>query len=386
MKMRLPDSVLVVEDKSGGSLTIRDLLVRVGMNPKAVDSTFLVNKAKERLKENPNPPDIVLMDICLEKGEISIVGKAMELVDDLAKLSQISGVRLLNWLRGHYPKMPVITMSDYWKAHVLHEDPKDLPHPDLSQQALTHIGKNTLQKEHIIGPLLWCAQQVVIGIHLSPAFREKALEVVQNLNESQNHFYFRVCDKEEDLLTPPADTVQNIGFAAIAFFEVWNNRVWAVIEDVEFKSVEKVNERKTQEKTTAKGLKADRVFSPILPFSRSPLIRFQVNLSGYLEFMGERYLEPYLLRECALAAYSLFFEFERHPIDTGECIFDTSSYAPDLLKGVKEGRICKDCQVQKEEAKTYGGWNEGRNAAVQTILKMGKESLEKINKKRGGRK
>jgi hypothetical protein len=114
----------------------------------------------------------------------------------------------------------------------------------------------------------------------------------------------------------------------------------------------------------------------ILPFSRILLSRFAIRLNKEVDYRGEEYLAPYLLCECVRAEYLIFFKIKSHPIRTGKCIFDNSTYPPDLLPGIlrPEG-ICQECRAQMNSPHAFGGWSVGRGNSAEAILNLARKKL-----------
>lgn len=140
--------------------------------------------------------------------------------------------------------------------------------------------------------------------------------------------------------------------------EAWNRRVLALLEDAE--------------------LTRDPPFFPFLPFGGGTLQGFPIQISREVRNMGIEFLAPYLIRECARAAYRIYFDIKPHPVDTGQCLFDSSTHAPDLLRGIERGKICPECELQMIPPHAFGGWSEGRGRAAARIADLAKEALSAV--------
>jgi len=333
------------------------------------DRVFLIKKIlNEKYKSSENPdlvkkwfdkpiflPDLFVLDICLSDQEVTEVqtldmGKNIN-ITKFKSLTQVRGIQFLTWLRSVWPNLPVILISDYWNGYL----------PSLTQHAISIINKPYVIGFNKIVEIFWLGQETIIGVRLPKIYGKNAIKIIKKVNSAQNHFFFVLCNNEDDLIIPPRnilskDLVEN---HPILIFEVWNNRILGLIEDVSL--IEEDNNISS--------------FHPLLPFSRNPLSRFNVQIQNNIEFMGNSFFEPYFLRECARVAYSLYFNIKSHPIKTGKCIFDNSSYPPDLLKGIWRGEICPECRSQMIPEHANGGWSNGRDKAANTICQMAKESL-----------
>jgi hypothetical protein len=208
--------------------------------------------------------------------------------------------------------------------------------------------------------LLWIAQQAIIGVRVSHKLAAAAENVLDKVNEFQNHFYFVLCNGEGDLMAPPESVLGDIRESGdrLHLYEAWNSRVLALLDDA--------------------GITAEDALLPFLPFGGGPLRRFSMGISHDVANMGEAYLAPYLIRECARAAYRVFFDIKPHPLDTGECLFDSSTHAPDLLAGIQRGKICSRCELQMDPPHARGGWSQGRKEAAAKIVTLAKYELSRV--------
>jgi CheY-like chemotaxis protein len=352
MQYKLPNKVWVLEDQKD---VIQSLNKFFGEKRREI--LMIENKADNvRLwfADSEAPPDVLLLDVCLEWGDEDIVITPKKNFQNLSELTGVSGIKFLNWLRSEWPRLPAVAMSAYWK--------KEQENPNLSQHAICFVQKPIPTS---ITSILWIAQQAIIGIRLPENLRGEAQNILNEVNQIQNHFFFILCNNEKNLVSPPEFLSVRDESQLVLLFGTWNNRVLGLMEDDSL-------------------IKNSISFHPILPFSRVPLRRFPIRLSNEVDYMGENYLSPYLLRECARAAYLLFFNIKSHPIGTGQCIFDNSTYAPDLIPGIlREEGICPDCDVQRCPQHAFGGWSTGREKAAKEILKLAKKKLEEITSVEG---
>lgn len=350
MSTYLPDTVWLLDDDKDA---IYEIKRHFGERKEDIMRTSIqINEVKSWFGKANAPPDLILLDICLEPGEDEIVIKKKKKFRDFSSLSQVSGIRFLTWLRCEWPKLPVVLMSAYWK-----QSPEM---PNLSQHAVCLVPKPI---PYSLSHILWVTQQAIIGIRLPENLREKAQIVIDEVNNIQNYFYFVLCNDEDDLVSPPNELNPENELEISLLFEAWNNRVLTLMED------EFINKKSSE----------DEAFHPILPFSRIILSRFSIRLSKEVDYMGEEYLASYLLRECARAAYLIFFKIKPHPVRTGICIFDNSTYPPDLLPGIlrPEG-ICPECRAQMNPSHAFGGWSVGRENAAGKILQLARNKLQEI--------
>ncbi len=300
-------------------------------------------------------PDLFVLDICFNAQETMFVQDTELTVEKLTNIANnVTGIKFLTWLRCEWPRLPVVMISSFWNDQL----------PSLVQHAVCVIKKPETLVYNKISEILKVAQSTIIGVRLPLQFKEQAVLSINIINSIQNHFYFVLCENENDLVKPPNELFSLELFInkPILLFEVWNNRILGLIEDEYFKGENSSNHE----------------FYPILPFSRNPLTHFSIRLSNDVEFMGDQYFKPYFLRECARAAYQLYFDIRLHPIATGGCLFDSSTYSPDLLKGIKKGEICPVCRGQMIPRHALGGWSNGRDLSANKICELAKEALEKI--------
>lgn len=277
MRTLLPDKVWLLEDQLDAIQSIRKYLT--DKKNKILRSDFIVSEVKNWFTEPNAVPDLMLLDICLEAGEEDIVIRRKENFKQMSQLATVSGIKFLTWLRCEWPRLPVVFISSFW--------PKTQANPNLSQHAVCLVHKPVTPS---ISSILWIAQQAVIGIYLPEDLREKAQLLIKEVNKKQNHFFFVLCNNEEDLVSPPDNIDAENESEMILLFEAWNNRVLGLIED----------------EATIENSKDKAAFHPILPFSRHHLKRFPIRVSKEVKDKGEEYLAPYLLRECARSAYLLF--------------------------------------------------------------------------------
>jgi DNA-binding NarL/FixJ family response regulator len=299
------------------------------------------------------PPDVLILDICLVPGEERIVTGNIS-PDILKSLADISGISFLTKLRNEWPKLPVILISGYWQKRL----------PSLTQHALCVVKPEDIGYEKMT-ELIRLAQMAVIGIKKT-SISDKLQGAIDKLNSAQDHFYFTPFSSNNDLLVPPQKLFTSDLYEKHLrlLYEIWNNRILSTIENMP-ENVRSDPPRSTHAESA----------HPILPFSRHPLTRFYSRFDKDIDYMGSDYFESFFFRECARAAYSTYFSIKPHPVDTGHCIFDSSTYPPDLKKGVIEGKICPECRAQMVPYHAFGGWSKGRDEAANAICRLAKESL-----------
>ncbi|MGD0037352.1 MAG: hypothetical protein ABSC53_08680 [Bacteroidota bacterium] len=346
---KIPDKVWLLDDDKNRITNFQDIL------KDRIEAEKETEQMEKKFGQSGIIPDVFMLDICFSSGEAIDVQKPNQSYKSFISLSKVTGVQFLRWLQMEWPGLPVVVITSFWDTAYL---------PNLFRHAVCSVTRPDTLGHDKVAEILWIAQQAIIGVRLDRIFRDKAIGVLNKINSSQNHFYFIICDEEDDLIAPPENIFSNdlIEANPSLVFEAWNNRIIGFIDDIPL--TEEINLKKS--------------FYPILPFSKYSLTKFNVRLGKDIKFMGERYFEPYFTRECARVAYSLFFNIKPHPIGTGKCIFDSSTYPPDLLNGIGRGEICPECLSQMKPRHANGGWSEGRDKAAQTICKMAKESLNNI--------
>ena len=347
MQSKLPNKVWVLEDQKDAIQSLNKFFGDKRNEILRIETA--AGPVKKWFSEPEVPPDVLLLDICLEGRDEAIVITPKSNFQKLSELTDVSGIKFLTWLRCKWPRLPVVVMSGYWK--------NEQENPSLSQHAICFVKKSILPS---ITSILWIAQQAIIGIRLPENLKEDAQKILDEVNQIQNHFFFVFCNNEKDLMSTPEFLNFGDESQLVLLFETWNNRVLGLMEDESL-------------------IKDSNDFHPILPFSRIPFKRFSNRLSKEVDYMGENYLSSYLLRECARAAYLLFFNIKPHPVGTGQCIFDNSTYAPDLIAGIlREEGICPECTIQMTPPHAEGGWSKGREEAASKILRLSRKKLKAI--------
>ena len=360
MKKLLHNNILIVDDDTTMIINIKMILN--DPDGKKIISEEDIKFLKEYLKDN-EPPDLIISDICLKPGESELVVKKNKTIDDYTSLSDISGIKFLTYLRNNFHKLPVIANSGYW------ENESYLP--QLSQHALCFIKKNNFDEDDIIRKIFWTAQQAVIGIQLHSGFNNKQKKIfkttIDEINDLQNHFYFVVCETNKDLIKPPFLDIKNTDIPLYPqLFETWNNRILGIMEDEELK------------------LNEQSLLKTALPFSRNRTIIIPNKLKFIVDYMGDDFLPFFLIRECAKAAYLIFFDLEYHFYDSNKCLFGNSNDPMDLLPLEHYNTnnefkfICNKCFRQIKNINTYGGWNSGKTKAVNNIAETALEKLKLI--------
>ena len=314
------------------------------------------------LRDEASLCDSVLVDIIGGDEQLAWVDEALNGNLPMSKLCEVSGVSLLTWLRHTWPRLPVVMLSAYLSPSKMIALAEVLR--SLTRFAVCGLAKSS---SYLLPDLLWIAQQSIIGVRISKTLVDAARKVLDVVNECQNHFYFVLCNEEKDLIAPPKCILGVVQQSTdrLRLHEAWNNRVLALLEDIE---------TKPGDNNTTPSVP----FLPFLPFGGGTLRRFPMQICREVRNMGEAYLAPYLIRECARAAYSVFFDIKPHPIDTGECLFDDSTHAPDLLPGIERGKICPRCELQMDPPHAFGGWSQGRKGAAAKIAALAKDELSRI--------
>ncbi len=178
MKNKLPSKVWVLEDQKDAIQLINRYF---GTKSESIlDIETNAKEVKKWFKGLDAPPDVMLLDICLKPWEERIIIAPKKNFQKLSELTEVSGIKFLTWLRCEWPRLPVLFMSGYWNRIQVHN-------PKLSQHALCLIPK-PLQPS--LTNFLWCAQQVIIGLLLPKNLVEAAREILDEVHEVQNHFYF----------------------------------------------------------------------------------------------------------------------------------------------------------------------------------------------------
>jgi FixJ family two-component response regulator len=329
---------------------------------------------------NSSPPDLLLLDLCLNVSEEEFVSTDVKEYDDIGKLADISGIKFLTLLRNQWPKLPVMLISEWVDKSSLITQ--------LTQHAICFIKKGS----DSIPILVIIAQKAIIGIRVNKTFydvtskiylKEKlgieydnleslichinliCNETITELNNLQNYFFFVMINEESNLAIPNTSFIPSTGKGLkFEIIEAWNNRILGFIDDVSF-----YGDRQSDK------------FYPGLPFSKNQLLYHNTKLIEQINLMGKDFFKPYLLRECAKVIYHIYFDIQEHTTDTGKCIFDESQNPAHLLNGIEKGVICDQCKSQMIPKYAFGGWSDGRNYAAELILGLAKRSLLEIKER-----
>lgn len=351
-----PNTVWLVDDNNDYTNTFKNRSQARETAAFGAQATLL-----EALKQG-KLPDVVAVDVCLSDQDEEIVRLKKRSFKDFAALGHVEGIQVLCYLRTHYPNVPVLALSGYYEDPTQEIADGGHPNPGLAQHALAYINKPDIAAgPNVLPVLLWISQQAIIGVRLlvGKDLEAQAKEIIEQINTRQNHFYYVLITETNELSTPPEDSAHVDENAPLdVLFEIWNLRVFGIIDDIAT--------GQGQEKQSLPPL-------PVLPFGRRPLRRFPCCLTDAIKYMGEAHFASFLIRECARAAYSVFFDMEAHPLDTGKCLFDSSSYFPSLLYGIRLGTLCEKCLKRVASHNADGGWSAGRDKAAQTIVKMAQE-------------
>ena len=309
-------------------------------------------------------PDVVLVDIFLKLGEDRILNCDRRAPSFYRELAQVSGIRLVAELRRVLPRLPVVVWSRYWYSHP--KNPEEMTLPDLRQHALAFIEYNPpadyspgRSAEESIPQTLWLAHQAIIGVFMPKGDTlpwDATCDVIRRLNNAQHHFFFRMCRDPIEISDLPQDARPDLPEHVGRLFDVWNNRIVAIV-DVLSEGNEMINQG-----------------WPVLPFCRKQPMHFQSRLERYIRFMGSDFLDPFLMRECCRTAYRVFFKFPEHAVASGKCIMDSSTYAPDLLAGMKQG-LCEECARRLRGSHADGGWSRQRGEAVKRMVAIMQASV-----------
>jgi len=265
--------------------------------------------------------------------------------DETKALLANPACRVLSLVRSQWYNLPIIVQGDGWSQYPL-------------------VGKFTCAltpgPEWFLAKIADIMKLAVIGVRVPEHLRAEAIEVLRKLNQRQNHFHFVYCSRTEDLFT--GHRLYDLDpRAKIALFRAWSARIMGLIEDVALQ---------------------DDDFELVLPFPQGEVRRFFTSLSEDVGSMGEEYLEPFLLRECARAAYRVFFNsLEGHiwlkKTPQSHCIFNFTRSALGR-DGIKKGEIYRIHISLLNPRHAFGGWSYGREKAAETILLMAKDALNVV--------
>lgn len=344
--------VYVLEDDPGQLDAIEHIF-----NDLQMSSYFEGNpdRLKEHLAEiEQYAPDLLLSDICLEGNDFELIKNAMKSLDNMADLSNISGVSFLSWIRHRFPHLPVVLMSAYWKDDF----------PPLNQHALGVIPKSEIMKEtQLAKKVLQIAARSIFGMFLpkriSSEFVEKARALTREINNGQGSFYFHIAQGTKDLVLPPDDFLPESGPELqdekdrnrqnLLLFESWCKRILGVVV---------LDEPSSCQNASHTGAEL-----PVIPFGRAVISGYQCDLMALVKYMGDDYFEAYLLREYLRTIYRVFFFLEPHRISGEKCLFDDTQFIETTL--AREDLLCGNCREKVEnELKKSRSWSVTKLEAV----------------------
>jgi len=368
MEDKFPDKVMIIDDDSSACEIIK-MILNVdcgGVSKENVmeddDLDFLQKKLK---KGSAELPDIIISDICLKIEDPDIVIKKNKSPLDYAKLGEVSGIRFLTYLRNNFHRLPVVIMSGYWTDEACL--------PKLSQHGLCMIGKRHLDDYVMAKRIFWTAQQSIIGVHLHPdlnaSCKKKAASAIRDINKKQNHFYFKICETEQDLIKPDFPDIKNAEAPLYPqLFETWNNRISGIMED----------------KSACKSGAQPVFLNAVLPFGRERTVIIKNRLNSIINYMGDDFFKFFFIRECAKASLRVFFDLDDHYFPgLDSCVFEKSNVPVDLLPKKRRTAaeflyVCNKCRTKIDNINTYGGWNSGRKKAVNRIAEFALDAFKQI--------
>jgi CheY-like chemotaxis protein len=363
MNEDIKPNVKIIDDNRKDRKNFLEFFKKKNYNAKAWGNIPIL---KKELIEKP-PPDLIVSDICIEGGEPEIIQSVSEGKINITDLSDISGIKLLTWLRWKFPNIPVIFSSAYWKKEL----------PPLSQHSVCFISKEDFgNPDFAIKNMVSNSYKTIIGVKLHPDLSKNLKKQVklqtEQVNKSQPLFYFHIINNAKELMQPiefsefkkkleqkyPNDKEKKNGML-FEYVKAWNNRVLGMIEDIS-------------------GVEEDRLI-PVLPFGHTKINKFDNKIKNTIDYMGDKYFTVYLLREYIRAIYGIFFNLEKHLLENEDCIFAKSKYSSNL-KAIfkKEKKFCYSCQEKIDTKKIEVSWSKAKANSVNKIIEIAEEESKNL--------